>query len=74
MDQPAVMTISVEMEGNRVLQRALDQAERTLIEKALVDTSSRKAAAELLGISLRSLYYKMRRLDMPTTRGKLVHN
>lgn len=67
-----VRLLHVELDGPQVMQRGVDLLERTLIDYALQSTPSRKAAAEYLGISLRALYYKMRRLNIPT-RTKVTH-
>jgi transcriptional regulator with PAS, ATPase and Fis domain len=48
--------------------RNIDDAERTLVEEVLKETNGNKAkAAELLGISLRTLYRKLEKFTAPRT-------
>jgi type 4 fimbriae expression regulatory protein pilR len=47
------------------IQDYLDQVERSIIEQALQQTRyNRTQAAKLLGISFRSMRYRMERLDI----------
>ncbi|HQQ36050.1 MAG TPA: helix-turn-helix domain-containing protein, partial [Rugosibacter sp.] len=49
----------------KTLQDTLDQVERKMIQEALFATqNNRTAAAKMLGVTFRSLRYRMARLDM----------
>ena len=51
--------------GTLVLKTQVEEIERRAIQKALqVSGGNRRQAASLLGISLRTLFYKMRRLPV----------
>jgi len=42
------------------LKVRMRQLERTILQETLIDQPTRRLAAEYLGISLRTLYYKLR--------------
>jgi two-component system response regulator PilR (NtrC family) len=53
------------LEGNAGLQAHLDDLEKQAIQEALAKTGHNKtAAARLLGVTFRSLRYRMERLGM----------
>ena len=53
------------MPGSVVLQDYLDEVERKVIVEALQKTGfNRTAAAKLLGVTFRSLRYRMQRLEI----------
>jgi two-component system, NtrC family, response regulator AtoC len=56
--------------GTLVLKTQVEEIERRAIQKALqVSGGNRRQAASLLGISLRTLFYKMRRLPVQERHG-----
>ena len=65
LPSPLSQDLGEKEEGSGTLREATESAERTAISDALKATDgNRRAAAELLGVSLRTLFYKIERYGL----------